>query len=82
MLCFDRKQKESANRFTKEVKIMKKFVCLLMVAMMILALGITVYARYELCPDCEVALVNDSWTEQGQDFCESCKTEYDVREHY
>lgn len=61
---------------------MKKFVCLLMVVTMVLALGITVYARYELCPDCEVALVNGSWTEPGQAYCETCRDEYDVTEHY
>lgn len=39
---------------------MKKFACLLVVAMMVLALGITAYARYELCPECEVALVTET----------------------
>lgn len=52
---------------------MKKFVCLLMVVTMVLALGITVYARYELCPDCEVALVYGSWTEPtSRKFCDEC----------
>ena len=36
---------------------MKKLVCLLMVTMLVLAMGVSVYARYELCPDCEVALI-------------------------
>ena len=61
---------------------MKKFTCLLMVAMMVLALGITAYARYEGCPDCETKLVNDSWTDSDWLYCEVCDTEYKVTYHY
>lgn len=32
---------------------MKKFVCLLMAAMLVLAMSVTVFARYEVCPECE-----------------------------
>lgn len=31
---------------------MKKFVCLLMVATLALTLSIAVFARYEVCPEC------------------------------
>ena len=31
---------------------MKKFVCLLMVAMLMLALSFTAFARWEVCPKC------------------------------
>ena len=31
---------------------MKKFLCLLMVAMLMLALSITAFARWEVCPEC------------------------------
>lgn len=36
---------------------MKKVVCLLMVTTMILALSITAFARWEVCPDCNGRLV-------------------------
>lgn len=32
---------------------MKKFVCLLMAAMLVLAMSVTAFARYEACPECE-----------------------------
>ncbi len=52
---------------------MRKFICLLTVAMMILALGVTAYARYELCPDCEVALIYGDWIEPtSRKYCEKC----------
>ncbi len=31
---------------------MKKLVCLLMAAMLLAALSVAVFARYEVCPDC------------------------------
>lgn len=46
---------------------MKKIISLIMVIAMLAAMSVVVWARYELCPDCEVRLVSDTWTGDDDD---------------
>lgn len=49
---------------------MKKALCMMMVTMLVLALGITVYARYEVCPICEGRMTESSYTKSKTVPCE------------
>ncbi len=55
-------------------KQMKKFVCLLMVTMLVLAMGVTAFARAEMCDngDCTGTLRPHTWTEKGESGDEEC----------
>ncbi len=58
---------------------MKKIISLIMVIAMLAAMSVVVWARYELCPDCEVKLVNSTWTDDNEGEmvnCEYCKQPY------